>query len=104
MVKNSVLLMNILALGLTLGSPVEAVKNKGFGPMDQFVTIEKTAKRACPEKNKGSDISPAGPTSSKKKRTSSSKRPRIIFTLETKDTEETEKKKSRLTSVLDKRV
>lgn len=84
MVKSSVLLMNILALGLTLGSAAEAVKNKGVGPMDQFVVIEKTRKRISPE----SDVQKTGSTSSKKKKTSSSKRPRTIFTLETNKIEE----------------
>ena len=87
MVKNSILLMNVLALGLTLGSAVEAVKSKVVGPMDQFVVIEETGKRTRPEKNKESDIFQTGPTSSKKKKTSPSKRQRIIFTLETKKTE-----------------
>jgi hypothetical protein len=87
MVKNSILLMNVLALGLTLGSAVEAVKSKVVGPMDQFVVIEETGKRTRPEKNKESDIFQTGPTSSKKKKPSPSKRQRIIFTLETKKTE-----------------
>ncbi|MDI9639771.1 hypothetical protein QM565_29120 [Geitlerinema splendidum] len=87
MVKNSILLMNVLALGLTLGSAVEAVKSKVVGPMDQFVVIEEIGKRTRPEKNKESDIFQTGPTSSKKKKTSPSKRQRIIFTLETKKTE-----------------
>ena len=85
MVKSSVLLMSILSLGLTLGSTVEAVKSKVVGPMDQFVVVEKTAKRAHPGENKESDVPQTGPTSSKKK-TTKSKRPRIILTLKTEET------------------
>jgi len=85
MVKSSVLLMSILALGLTLGSPVEAVKSKIVGPMDQFVVVEKTGKRARSGGNEEPDVPQTGPTSSKKKITKS-KRPRIILTLKTDET------------------
>lgn len=45
MVKSSVLLMSVFALGLTLGSGVEAGKNDQEGPMDKFVIRTLASKR-----------------------------------------------------------
>ncbi|MBI2707832.1 MAG: hypothetical protein HYX35_05945 [Proteobacteria bacterium] len=52
MVKSSVLLMSVFALGLTLGSGVEAGKNDQEGPMDKFVIRTLAFSRSQENKNK----------------------------------------------------